>query len=137
MTPTTISAATSRMSAAAGFARGGGGGQDTTRSYRRLIAWWRVRRRHLVDTFMDAIAPLADDGLIWVLTPNTADRHVVPAESRSPRPNPTDATRRDLGDLSAILLVSAEVAAGAVDILTVVPTAPDFTRHEQNRQPVP
>src|SRR5262249_60109752 len=46
-----------------------------------VLLWWRDGDGDLVDTLMDAITPLADDGVIWVLTPKTGKPgHVMPAE---------------------------------------------------------
>jgi hypothetical protein len=46
-----------------------------------VLLWWREDDGDLVDTLMDATAPLADDGVIWVLTPKTGrPGHVEPSE---------------------------------------------------------
>ena len=46
-----------------------------------VLLWWRDDDGDLVDRLMDAITPLADDGVIWVLTPKTGKPgHVMPAE---------------------------------------------------------
>lgn len=46
-----------------------------------VLMWWRDDDGDLVDALMDAITPLADDGVIWVLTPKTGKPgHVLPAE---------------------------------------------------------
>ena len=46
-----------------------------------VLLWWRDGDGDLVDRLMDAIAPLAEDGVIWVLTPKTGKPgHVLPAE---------------------------------------------------------
>ena len=46
-----------------------------------VLLWWRDGDGDLVDRLMDAIAPLAEDGVIWVLTPKTGQPgHVLPAE---------------------------------------------------------
>ena len=46
-----------------------------------VLLWWRDGDGDLVDRLMDAIAPLADDGIIWVVTPKTGKPgHVQPAE---------------------------------------------------------
>ena len=36
-----------------------------------VFLWWRDGDGDLVDRLMDAITPLADDGVIWVVTPKT------------------------------------------------------------------
>ena len=46
-----------------------------------VLLWWREDDGDLVDALMDAISPLADNGVIWVLTPKTGrDGHVEPSE---------------------------------------------------------
>ena len=46
-----------------------------------VLLWWRDGDGDLVDRLMDAITPLADDGVIWVLTPKTGrPGHVQPAD---------------------------------------------------------
>ena len=45
------------------------------------LLWWRDSDGDLADALMDAIGPLADNGVIWVLTPKTGRRgHVEPSE---------------------------------------------------------
>ncbi|GLZ42699.1 DUF3052 domain-containing protein [Actinokineospora sp. NBRC 105648] len=36
-----------------------------------VLLWWREGDGDLVDALMDAIGPLADNGVIWVMTPKT------------------------------------------------------------------
>jgi hypothetical protein len=36
-----------------------------------VLLWWRESDGDLVDTLMDVTGPLAEDGVIWVLTPKT------------------------------------------------------------------
>ncbi|AOS65212.1 DUF3052 domain-containing protein [Actinoalloteichus hymeniacidonis] len=46
-----------------------------------VLLWWRDDDGDLVDTLVDAISPLADNGVIWVLTPKTGrDGYVEPSE---------------------------------------------------------
>ena len=46
-----------------------------------VLLWWREEDGDLVDALMDAISPLADNGVIWVLTPKTGRAgHVEPSE---------------------------------------------------------
>ncbi|MBF0661390.1 MULTISPECIES: DUF3052 domain-containing protein [unclassified Rhodococcus (in: high G+C Gram-positive bacteria)] len=46
-----------------------------------VLLWWRESDGDLVDTLMDAVSPLADDGVVWVLTPkNGRVDHVEPSE---------------------------------------------------------
>lgn len=46
-----------------------------------VLLWWREEDGDLVDALMDAMGPLADSGVIWVLTPKTGrEGHVEPSE---------------------------------------------------------
>jgi hypothetical protein len=46
-----------------------------------VLLWWRDQDGDLVDALMDARAPLADSGVIWVFTPKTGrDGHVAPSD---------------------------------------------------------
>jgi hypothetical protein len=80
-----------------------------------VLLWWRDGDGDLVDTLMDAITPLADDGVIWVLTPKTGrPGHVQPAEIAESAPTaglmPTSSV--SLGDWSASQLVQPKSRTG-------------------------
>lgn len=46
-----------------------------------VLLWFREDDGDLVDTLMDARAPLADNGVVWVLTPKTGrPGHLEPSE---------------------------------------------------------
>ncbi|MGQ0778242.1 MAG: DUF3052 domain-containing protein [Pseudonocardiales bacterium] len=46
-----------------------------------VLLWWRDEDGDLFDALVEARTPLADDGVIWVLTPKTGrDGHVEPSE---------------------------------------------------------
>lgn len=46
-----------------------------------VVMWWRDDDGDLVDALMDARSPLADNGVVWVLTPKTGhDGHVQPSD---------------------------------------------------------
>ena len=46
-----------------------------------VLLWWREGDGDLVDALINAIGPLADNGVIWVLTPKTGRAgHVEPSE---------------------------------------------------------
>jgi hypothetical protein len=46
-----------------------------------VLMWWRDGDGDLVDALVDAIGPLADNGVVWVLTPKTGrPGHVEPSE---------------------------------------------------------
>ena len=80
-----------------------------------VMLWWREGDGDLVDRLMDAIAPLAEDGLIWVLTPKTGKPgHVLPADIAEAAPTaglmPTSSV--NLGDWSASLMVQPKSRTG-------------------------
>lgn len=79
-----------------------------------VLLWWRDGDGDLVDRLMDAIAPLADDGIIWVLTPKTGKPgHVVPAEiaEAAPTAGLMQTSSANLGDWSASRLVQPKSKA--------------------------
>jgi hypothetical protein len=46
-----------------------------------VLLWWREVDGDLVDALMDAIVPLAESGVVWLLTPkNGRDGYVEPSE---------------------------------------------------------
>jgi len=46
-----------------------------------VLLWWREDDGDLADTLLDVRGPLADSGVIWVLTPKTGrNGHVEPSE---------------------------------------------------------
>ncbi|GAB2706695.1 DUF3052 domain-containing protein [Nocardia thraciensis] len=54
---------------------------DTDEVVDAVVLWWRDGDGDLADELMDAIGPLSDDGVIWVLTPKTGrPGHVDPSE---------------------------------------------------------
>ena len=73
-----------------------------------VLLWWRDADGDLVDRLMDAIAPLAEDGVIWVLTPKTGKPgHVLPAEiaEAAPTAGLMQTSSANLGDWIASRLV--------------------------------
>ncbi|OBI07263.1 hypothetical protein AWC18_19260 [Mycolicibacter nonchromogenicus] len=89
--------------------------EDTDEVVDVVLLWWRDGDGDLVDTLMDAITALADDGVIWVLTPKTGrSGHVQPAEIAEAAPTaglmPTSSV--NLGDWSASRLVQPKSRAG-------------------------
>src|SRR6201997_1808183 len=80
-----------------------------------VLLWWRDGDGYLVDRLMDAITPLADDGVIWVLTPKTGKPgHVLPAEiaESAPTAGLMQTSSANLGDWSASRLVQPKSRAG-------------------------
>jgi hypothetical protein len=46
-----------------------------------VLLWWREDDGDLVDALVDALRPLGDSGLIWLLTPKSGrDGHVPPSD---------------------------------------------------------
>ncbi|HLL68860.1 MAG TPA: DUF3052 domain-containing protein [Micromonosporaceae bacterium] len=46
-----------------------------------VLLWWRDDDGDLVETLIDALGPLADNGVIWLLTPKAGrSGHVEPSE---------------------------------------------------------
>ena len=79
-----------------------------------VLLWWRDDDGDLVDRLMDAITPLADDGVIWVLTPKTGHSgHVMPAEiaESAPTAGLMQTSSANVGDWSASRLVQPKSKA--------------------------
>lgn len=79
-----------------------------------VLLWWRDDDGDLVDALMDAITPLADDGVIWVLTPKTGKPgHVRPAEiaESAPTAGLMQTSSANLGAWSASRLVQPKSKA--------------------------
>ena len=47
--------------------------EDTDEVIDVVLLWWRDGDGDLVDELMDANGPLAEDGVVWVLTPKTGE----------------------------------------------------------------
>ena len=46
-----------------------------------VLLWWREEDGDLVDALVDAIGPLADHGVVWLMTPKPGrDGHVEPED---------------------------------------------------------
>jgi hypothetical protein len=89
--------------------------EDTDEVVDVVLLWWRDGDGDLVDRLMDAITPLADDGVIWVLTPKTGKPgHVIPAEitESAPTAGLMQTSSANLGDWSASRLVQPKSRAG-------------------------
>jgi hypothetical protein len=79
-----------------------------------VLLWWRDDDGDLVDRLMDAITPLADDGVIWVVTPKTGKPgHVQPAEiaESAPTAGLVQTSSANLGDWIASRLVQPKSKA--------------------------
>ena len=79
-----------------------------------VLMWYREDDGDLVDALMDAMGPLADNGVIWVLTPKTGrDGHVEPSEIAEAVPTAGLAQTSNVSvgnDWSATRLVSPKSA---------------------------
>ena len=78
--------------------------EDTDEVVDVVLLWWRDGDGDLVDVLMDAISPLSEDGVIWVLTPKTAE--AAPTAGLMPT------SSVNLGDWSASRLVQPKSRAG-------------------------
>lgn len=81
-----------------------------------VLLWWRDDDGDLVDRLMDAITPLADDGVIWVVTPKTGKPgHVQPAEiaESAPTAGLVQTSSANLGDWIASRLVQPKSKAAS------------------------
>ena len=90
--------------------------EDTDEVVDVVLLWWRDGDGDLVDTLMDAITPLADDGVIWVVTPKTGKPgHVQPAEiaESAPTAGLMQTSSANLGDWIASRLVQPKSKAKA------------------------
>lgn len=73
-----------------------------------VLLWWRDGDGDLVDALMDAITPLSDDGVVWVLTPKTGQSgHVEPSEvsESAPTAGLTQTSTTNLGSWIGARLV--------------------------------
>jgi hypothetical protein len=54
-------------------------GPDSDEVVDVVLMWWREEDGDLVDALVDAIGPLADNGVVWLVTPKVGrDGHVEP-----------------------------------------------------------
>ncbi len=62
--------------------------EDTDEVVEVVLLWWRDGDGDLVDELLNVITPLADDGIVWVLTPKTGQPgHVDPSEIAESAPS--------------------------------------------------
>jgi hypothetical protein len=55
--------------------------EDTDEVVDAVLLWWRDGDGDLVETLIDALGPLTDNGVVWLLTPKAGrDGHVEPSE---------------------------------------------------------
>lgn len=88
--------------------------EDTDEVVDVVLLWWRDSDGDLVDRLMDAITPLSEDGVIWVVTPKTGKPgHVQPAEiaESAPTAGLMQTSSAKLGDWTASRLVQPKSKA--------------------------
>jgi Protein of unknown function (DUF3052) len=62
-------------------------GEDSDEVVDVVLLWWREGDDDLVDDLMDAIGPLADSGVVWLLTPKVGrPGHVEPSDINEAAP---------------------------------------------------
>jgi len=79
-----------------------------------VLLWWREDDGDLVDALIGAIGPLAEDGVIWVITPKTGKPgHVHPSEiaESAPTAGLMQTSSANLGDWIATRLVQPKSKA--------------------------
>lgn len=81
-----------------------------------VLIWWREGDGDLVDTLVDAIGPLADNGVVWLLTPKAGrPGHVEPWDISEAAPTAGLAETRTLSvgkDWSGVRLVTPKSGRG-------------------------
>src|SRR5204863_4230102 len=61
--------------------------EDTDEVVDVVLLWWRDGDGDLVDTLIGAISPLAETGVVWLMTPKAGrDGHVEPSEINESAP---------------------------------------------------
>lgn len=79
-----------------------------------VVLWWRDGDGDLVDALINAIAPLSDEGFVWVLTPKTGQSgHVEPSEiaESAPTAGLTQTSAINLGSWTGSRLVQPKAKA--------------------------
>ncbi|MDT5034844.1 MAG: hypothetical protein QOE03_29 [Micromonosporaceae bacterium] len=61
--------------------------EDTDEVVDAVLLWWRDGDGDLVETLIDALTPLTDNGVVWLLTPKAGrDGHVEPSDVNESAP---------------------------------------------------
>ena len=88
--------------------------EDTDEVVDAVLVWYREDDGDLVDLLVDAIVPLADNGVVWLLTPKAGrDGHVEPSEIAEAAPTAGLASTSTVSagtDWSATRLVAPKAA---------------------------
>lgn len=90
--------------------------EDTDEVVDAVLFWFRDGDGDLVDLLVDALGPLADNGVVWVLTPKAGrDNHVEPSEISEAAPTAglqQTSTVNAARDWSGARLVAPKVGRG-------------------------
>jgi hypothetical protein len=82
-----------------------------------VLLWWREGDGDLVDALVDALGPLTDNGVIWLLTPKAGrDGHVEPSDINDAAPTAGLSQTSSISagrDWSGTRLVAPRAARGA------------------------
>lgn len=88
-------------------------GDDADEVVDVVLLWWREDDGDLVDTLVDAIGPLAESGVVWLVTPKVGrDGHVEPWDisEAAPTAGLSETSTVSVGkDWSGIRLVTPKV----------------------------
>jgi hypothetical protein len=88
--------------------------EDTDEVVDAVLVWYREDDGDLVDLLVDAIVPLADNGVVWLLTPKAGrNGHVEPSEIAEAAPTAGLASTSTVSagpDWSATRLVAPKAA---------------------------
>jgi hypothetical protein len=91
--------------------------EDTDEVVDAVLVWYREDDGDLVDLLVDAIVPLAENGVVWLLTPKSGrDGYVEPSEiaESAPTAGLTSTSTISAGtDWSATRLVAPKAARSA------------------------
>src|SRR5215813_2993730 len=91
--------------------------EDTDEVVDVVLLWWRDGDGDLVDVLVDALTPLADNGVIWLLTPKAGrDGHVEPSDITESAPTP-----------ALIVDVWASPAVGADSVMSTISAGVDWS----------
>jgi hypothetical protein len=90
--------------------------EDSDEVVEIVVMWFREGDGDLVDVLVDAIAPLADNGVIWLLTPKRGqDGYVEPSDisEAAPTAGLSQTSLLPIGNWTGARLVSRRAKAGA------------------------
>ncbi|MGH3546396.1 MAG: DUF3052 domain-containing protein [Mycobacteriales bacterium] len=90
--------------------------EDSDEVVDAVLLWWREDDGDLVDTLVDSLGPLANSGVVWLLTPKAGrDGHVEPSDISESAPTAGLAQTSTINaakDWSGVRLVAPRVVKG-------------------------